>query len=316
MLHRLGAIGCVLLAERLRSGRDRVTDLKLGCPVWACADWRGSLYPARTQPRDFLREYAKIFPTVEGNSTFYALPPAHCVSRWREETPPEFRFCFKFPKVITHRLMLRHASAETNEFLQRMAPMHDRLGPLMLQLGPRFGPQSLDVLDRYLRELSDEFSYAVEVRHPEFYSDPLAEAALNQLLRQRGVDRVLFDSRCVHAACVNDSSTREAVSRKPRLPLRTQSSGERPIVRFVGQNAVEPAREYLRDWIEPVGDWLRNGKSVYFYTHTPDDKRAPGLARLFEQMLQLAVPELPLLPDFHHAGIEPQQAGLFEQVAP
>lgn len=292
-----------------------VTDLKLGCPVWACADWRGSLYGARTPPRDFLSEYAKVFPAVEGNSTFYALPPAHCVSRWREETPHDFRFCFKFPMTISHRLMLRHCASETSEFLNRMAPMRDRLGPMMLQLGPRFGPQSLDVLDRYLSELSGEFKYAVEVRHPDFFGDPLAEASLNQLLRQRGVDRVLFDSRCVHAAAVHDASTRAAVSRKPMLPLRTQSSGERPIVRFVGQNACEPAREYLRDWIEPVQNWLDNGKSVYFFTHTPDDMNAPGLARMFQEMLGPVIPDLPQLPPFAQALPAPQQGSLFGEGA-
>lgn len=288
-----------------------MTDLKLGCPVWACADWRGSIFSARTKPADFLREYAQVFPTVEGNSSFYALPPSSSIRRWGEQTPASFRFCFKFPMTITHRLKLRHAQAETSEFLQRMAPLRSRLGPMMIQLGPRFSPQSLDVLDGYLRSLSSEFDYAVEVRHRAFFDDPLAEAALNQLLRQRGVDRVLFDSRCVHAAAADDTSTREAIARKPSLPLRVQSSGERPIVRFVGQNTVAAAARYLQDWVEPVQAWLRQGKSVYFYTHTPDDRNAPQLARQFEALLQSALPELPRLPEFMHGKVEPEQATLF-----
>ncbi len=291
-----------------------VVDLKLGCPVWACGDWRGSVFDERAKPADFLRQYAQIFPTVEGNSTFYALPKAASVRRWLEDTPAHFRFCFKFPMTITHRLQLRHAQAETAEFLHRMAPLRSRLGPLMLQLGPRFGPKSLDILDRFLRGLSTDFDYAVEVRHSAFFNDPLAEAALNQLLRQRGVDRVLFDSRCVHAAMATDASTREALARKPRLPLRVQSSGERPIVRFVGQNAVEPARDYLADWSGPVQSWLNQGKSVYFFTHTPDDRNAPGLAKAFEDMLTDAVPGLRRLPELRQTARQPVQASMFPEM--
>ena len=286
-------------------------DLKLGCPVWACAHWRGSVFDRRARPTDFLRQYAQIFPTVEGNSSFYALPSADNVRRWGAETPVNFRFCFKFPMTITHRLKLRHAELDTHQFLRRMAPLRSRLGPLMIQLGPRFGPESLDVLDRYLRDLSAEFEYAVEVRHRAFFDDPLAEAALNQLLRQRAVDRVLFDSRCVHAASGADSSTREAIARKPSLPLRVQSSGERPIVRFVGQNTVEPAKPYLHDWVAPVQQWLEQGKSVYFFTHTPDDRNAPQLARQFEKLLQTTLPALPRLPDFVQPEALPKQANLF-----
>ncbi|MBT6770196.1 MAG: DUF72 domain-containing protein, partial [Opitutales bacterium] len=45
----------------------------IGCPVWSCRDWIGTVFDKQSDPGDLLREYAKRFNTVEGNSIFYAL---------------------------------------------------------------------------------------------------------------------------------------------------------------------------------------------------------------------------------------------------
>lgn len=272
--------------------------LRIGCPVWACGDWRGSLYTRGAERKDYLRQYAEVYATVEGNSTFYALPSAAAVQRWREETPAHFRFCFKFPSEITHRLQLRHARAETHAFLKLMAPLGERLGPLMLQLPPRFGGDQVDVLRAYLRELPGEFGYAVEVRHPEFFDQGAHEAALHELLRERGADRCVFDSRCLHAATDRERSTLQAQDRKPALPLRTQAIGRRPLVRFVAQNHAAAAEDYLDPWIDALESWCRAGLEPYFFAHTPDDREAPELARRVHQRLRARLPQLPALAAF------------------
>ena len=272
--------------------------LRIGCPVWACADWRGGLYTRAAERKDFLAQYSQVFDCVEGNSTFYALPSSSAVCRWRDETPETFRFCFKFPSEISHRAMLRNCGAQTADFLQLMAPLGPRLGPFMLQLGPRFSAAYLDVLRAYLKLLPGDFEYAVEVRHPDFFDQGVNEAALHELLRERSVDRCLFDTRCVHAGADRDSSTQQAQSRKPSLPLRTQAVGRRPMVRFVGQNQVEAAEEYLDVWIDTVVRWQQAGLSPYFFTHTPDDRHAPELARRLHQRLRTDRAQLPEMAAF------------------
>jgi uncharacterized protein YecE (DUF72 family) len=272
--------------------------LRIGCPVWACAEWRGTLYTRNAERKDYLAQYAQVFDTVEGNSSFYALPSVAAVARWRAETPEHFRFCFKFPSEITHRSMLRNARVATAEFLGLMATLGPRLGPFMIQLGPRFSAAYLDVLRAFLRELPGEFQYAVEVRHPDFFDQGANEAALHELLRERDVDRCIFDTRCVHAGNALDSSTVQAQARKPALPLRTLAVGHRPMLRFVGQNDAAAAQPFLDVWVETVVSWLRAGRYPYVFTHTPDDRQAPLLARLLHQRLRLALPQLPALPEF------------------
>lgn len=286
--------------------------LRIGCPVWACADWRGRLYTRGAERKDYLAQYAQVFGAVEGNSTFYALPSSAAVARWRDETPEQFRFCFKFPSEITHRSMLRNARAPTHAFLKLMAPLGERLGPFMLQLGPRFGAMHLEQLRAFLRELPTQFQYAVEVRHPDFFDQGANEAALHDMLRERGVDRCLFDTRCVHAGTAHDRSTAQAQERKPALPLRTQAVGLRPLVRFVGQNHAEAAEDYLDVWVGALTTWAGIGLEPYFFAHTPDDRQAPDLARLVHQRLRRLMPQLPALSDFPgecEARARPPRAG-------
>jgi uncharacterized protein YecE (DUF72 family) len=48
------------------------------------------------------REYYRLFPVVELQSTFYNLPQARTAERWRAEAPVGFRFCLKAWQTITH----------------------------------------------------------------------------------------------------------------------------------------------------------------------------------------------------------------------
>ncbi|MEE4380347.1 MAG: DUF72 domain-containing protein, partial [Candidatus Competibacteraceae bacterium] len=103
----------------------------LGCPLWSNRDWTGRFFNVSARPANFLRQYSSVFNTVEGNTTFYALPTADTVIRWRNETPESFHFSCKFSRAITHDRRLRHTGAETREFFKRLSPLADRLGPFM-----------------------------------------------------------------------------------------------------------------------------------------------------------------------------------------
>ena len=58
-------------------------------------------------------QYASVFDTAEGNATFYGLPSAETVARWAAEAPETFRFCLKFPRVVTHDHALAGPTAAT-----------------------------------------------------------------------------------------------------------------------------------------------------------------------------------------------------------
>src|ERR1043165_3507666 len=115
----------------------------LGCPGWGVKTWVGRLFPSSTRPTEFLERYARVFNTVEGNTTFYALPERDVVERWRDQVPDDFRFCFKFPREISHDRLLIAAAGGVAPSLDRVPPLGPRLGPLMPQRPPRLEPLQL-----------------------------------------------------------------------------------------------------------------------------------------------------------------------------
>lgn len=272
--------------------------LFLGCPVWAFAGWRGSLYTRSARREEFLPQYARVFGAVEGNATFYGLPTEATVRRWCDETPAGFRFSFKFPRAVSHDAKLVGAERETAAFLDLMGLLPDRLGPLLLQLGPNFAARDLGRLDQFLQSLPSGPSVAVEVRHPDFFLDPAAERDLDALLLARRAGRGNFDTHDVFAAPAADETTSISQGRKPRVPRRATYTTGPAFVRFVGRNTVSESVAALEFWVERVACWLEDGVDVCFFTHTPDDTMAPQLARQFHQLLARRVSGLPALGPF------------------
>lgn len=270
----------------------------LGCPVWACSDWTGSLFTSTAKKHEFLHQYSMAFNTVEGNSTFYGLPSLDTVRRWCDEALPGFRFALKFPRAISHDKQLVDADLETREFLSILEVLQasEHLGPSFLQLAPSFSAAQLPQLAVYLRQLPEEFPFAVEVRHADFYSLGPHEQELDELLRRLQIDRVIFDSRPLFSAPAGDEHEAEAQRRKPNCPARQTVTGQHPLLRFVGRNDVESARPWIDEWAPVVAQWIRDGLTPYVFTHTPHDKHAPDLARTFHSTLNQFLPDLPPLP--------------------
>jgi uncharacterized protein YecE (DUF72 family) len=276
---------------------------RLGCPIWSNRDWTGRFFSAAL-PGQLLRQYSSVFNTVEGNTTFYGLPRHDVAARWHEDVAAGFQFCFKFLQSITHELRLRDAGVETQAFFDRMGLLGEHLGPFWLQLPPAFGPAELPALDAYLAALPGGFDYAVEVRHPDFFSQGEAGQRLNQLLQGKGIDRIILDSRALFSASPDEADTREAQRKKPRLPVQPLVTGQRPCVRFVGHPDVAANRPFLEPWVRQVAEWITAGLTPYVFTHTPNNRYAPELARLFHELLKAQVDSVGELPPWPAAGQE------------
>jgi uncharacterized protein YecE (DUF72 family) len=277
----------------------------LGCPGWGLKSWVGRLFPAGTKHTDFLARYAEVFNTVEGNTTFYALPTADTVARWREQVPPSFRFCFKFPQTITHERLLHDCAAEVREFLGRVSPLGELLGTLFLQLPPRFGAGQLPLLRAFLASLPAGFRYGVELRDEAFFRAGPDEDATLSLLRERGVDLVIMDTRGVHSS--KSLAFADVRGRKPNLPVVMRATAAQPLVRFVPHETFDESRPFAEPWSRRIAAWIAEGKRPYFFMHAPDDTFAPENAYAFHAMVRAHadVGELPPWPG------APRQLGLF-----
>jgi len=259
--------------------------LRVGCPVWACEYWRGKLFTRRVPRKEWLHQYSSVFGTVEGNSTFYALPSHDTIRRWAETTCDGFRFALKFPRSISHDKRLSQADQDTSAFLKTLEILRDsnRLGPSFLQLPPDFGPEQFPVLEAYLRNLPGEFPWAVEVRNFGWFDQGDHERRLDSLLAELQIDKVLFDSRPLYSKPPSDESERRSQTRKPKTPIRRIATGAHPFLRIVGRNTVLEAKPWIAEWAPLIAEWIQSGQSPFVFTHTPDDTYAPDFARMLMQ---------------------------------
>lgn len=257
-----------------------------------------------------IRKISKLVPCprhincVEGNTTLYALPKAEIVSRWYEQTHDDFRFCFKFPATISHQAALRNCDDLSHEFFTRLAPLASRIGQYWLQLPATFGPRDLPALWNFLDGLPCEFSYGVEVRHPEFFAKGKAEQQFNRGLHQRSVNRVILDSRPVHSAIARTPAMIDAQKKKPKVPVHALMTAHHPLVRFIGSDDMVQNRELFGVWIRTLPKWTQT-TTPYLFLHTPDIAQAPELVDTLWSDLRAALPEIGDAPSI------PQQSTLF-----
>lgn len=144
--------------------------IRIGACAWNFPEWRGSFYPAELPESEWLDFYARYFPAVELDSTFYNVPDENAVRRWIEQTPAAFRFSCKLPRQITHICRLRDCTQELNTFFRTIEPLAAKLHVVLVQLPPSFTPKDgRQMLRKFLVQLPKAFRFAIEFRNPGWH---------------------------------------------------------------------------------------------------------------------------------------------------
>jgi uncharacterized protein YecE (DUF72 family) len=180
-----------LVAEaqaRLAPGACRV-----GTSGWTYPNWRGTFYPKGLKQADWLAFYAERFATVEINASFYRLPTPAMIARWAAITPPGFLFAVKAWRLLTHERRLRDCAEPLHIFLERIAPLGEKLGPVLFQLPPGLR-LDLPLLEGFLAGLPPGPRYAFEFRAPGWWTDPVLA-----LLERAGAAFVSFELAELHS---------------------------------------------------------------------------------------------------------------------
>ena len=154
------------------------------------------------------------------------------------QTDPEFRFVVKLPRRITHERRLADTDEPLRLFLDAIEPLGPRTHALWIQLPGSFAPADVPALGRFLRRRSTAHRWAVEVRHPAFFADQHATRRLEETLVAAGAEWVPFDTTAFYRRPPTSDAERAAWSKKPRVALRSHALTDRPIVRYLGRDAV------------------------------------------------------------------------------
>lgn len=247
---------------------ERSGKVYLGTQGFSFDDWIGPFYPAGTSKTAYLEQYAERLPAVEIDSTFYGVPRATTVQKWRERTPPGFRFAAKFPKLITHEKKLDRALGDAEAFIGTMQVLGNKLAVLVLQFAYDFTPDLRDRLELFLAALPEGTPYAVEVRNRGW-----VKTEFREMLARHNIALVLQDLHYM-----------------PKLDWIT---ADFTVIRWLGRRKdiarfdkilIDRSQE-LEEWAVMVSRFLADGVNVYGFFNNHFAGHSPESVRQFAALL-------------------------------
>lgn len=140
--------------------------VRVGCAGWSIPRIASARFATEGS---HLARYADTLDAVEINSSFHRPHAATVYARWAATVPRDFRFAVKVPRTITHEHALIDADEELAIFLDQVAGLGSKLGPLLVQLPPSHEHQAR-VATAFFRALRARFDglVALEPRHPSW----------------------------------------------------------------------------------------------------------------------------------------------------
>ncbi len=142
----------------------------VGTSGWQYASWKERFYPKGLPQRVWLEHYARRFPVVELNNSFYRLPGETTFDGWRDRTPEGFLFAVKASRYITHIRRMREAKDSVDLFWARASRLKEKLGPVLFQFPPNLRAD-VPLLEEFLAGLPGPTRAAFEFRDRSWWRD-------------------------------------------------------------------------------------------------------------------------------------------------
>jgi uncharacterized protein YecE (DUF72 family) len=293
------------LAPKLRAMAEQ--GVYFGGSSWKYEGWLGTIYnPENYQTRgkfstrkfedECLREYARVFPCVCGDFSFYQFPTAQYWERLFGSVPAPFVFGLKVPEDITVARWPSHARYGTRAgkdnpafldpktferlFARPLLPYSDRVAALIFEFGTiaKSVVSGLDEfstrLDGFLRALPETFRYAVEIRNPEYlkprYFDILHASNVAHVFNAWTRMPEIIDQLDLPGASTADFLVARALLRRGR-PYAEAVDAFQPYQTI--QEVQQPVRDGLRRIVEIA---LERKKPAFLFINNRLEGHAPS----------------------------------------
>ncbi len=240
--------------------------IEIGVTGWGDHD---SLYPPDIKSTDKLKTYSSFFPTVEVDSSFYAVQPIKNYQKWVRDTPERFSFVVKAYQGMTGHTRGDIPFESTEEmfrlFRESVKPLQEanKLKMVLFQYPPWFDCNRDNVEQlRQAKEKMGDVPVALEFRHQSWFHPSFQERTLD-FMKEEG---------WIHSICDEPQAGAGSVPTvlEPTHPEQT-------LIRFHGRN---------------VHGWQKKGKSNqdwrdvrYLYRYSEDE-----LIEWKEKLLELHKP--------------------------
>lgn len=153
-------------------------ELRIGTSGWQYDHWRDVFYPGELSKKDWFSYYADHFDTVEVNNTFYHLPSEETFQSWHDQAPAGFLYALKFSRYGTQMKKLKDPDSTIGNFMDRAKSLEDHLGPVLVQLPPRWKPD-VARLAAFLAAAPTDVRWAVEFRDASWLIDEVLETLID-----------------------------------------------------------------------------------------------------------------------------------------
>ncbi|MFN2568150.1 MAG: DUF72 domain-containing protein [Candidatus Dormibacteria bacterium] len=231
----------------------------VGTSGWQYRSWAGHFYPQGLPQKRWLSFYSSNFDCVEVNNTFYHLPARHVFESWAQQARPGFHYALKFSRYLTHLKRLRDPAEPVQRFLERARALGPSLGPVLLQLPPRF-PVDVRRLEESLACFPEGMRIAVEFRDRSWFTE-----SVRSLLSARQV------ALCLADRCGRPQGPLWATADWGFIRLHEGTAAPRPCY---GDRALDR-------WAERISDLWDAGRDVYVFFNNDGRSCAPRDATRF-----------------------------------
>ena len=208
-----------------------------------------TFYPPHFQDKSRLSYYASLNNSIEINSSFYQIPLARTVTKWRNEVPIDFKFTFKLFKGITHQKNLNFDPEILSQFFNVINHVSDQKGCVLVQFPPsitlaHFKQISLLMQAIESNNLVTPWKIAFEFRNRSLYCEEIYE-----LLAEFNFGMVTHDKANVQSPVLANHSD--------FVYLRFHG----PDGNYKGTYADDVLSEYATY----INEWLAEAKTVFVY---------------------------------------------------
>ena len=257
------------MAEVSPSTPSLSPEVRVGGTMWTIRPWRGTVYPEKDPQRTWPSHYGRQFGTLEFNATHYRIHPAERMAEWASAMPEGFKFCPKFPQIITHFRRFKGCEGPTDDFIEGLLALGDNLGPAFIQLPPHFAPHHAEAMRTYLAKWPRELKLAVEFRHPGWFEGGAEAEEVWALMKELGIGAVISDT----------AGRRDALHMRVTAPF--------VLVRFGGYEGHASDEARLDAWAQRIGSWQEDGlEEFHLLVHQPDSVHTPKTSRQFARLVQ------------------------------
>jgi uncharacterized protein YecE (DUF72 family) len=273
--------------------------LLIGTSAWADHE---PFYPPGLKPAAQLPFYARYFPVVEVNTTYYRVPSRRMVEGWVERTPEEFVLDVKPPRELTSTPETPKGEPPepdadlASAFAEAISPLAEsgKLGAITVQFPPSY--RNTEEHREYLRllpELLPGYPVAVEFRRRDWLDEEHAEQTL-ALLEEAGLSYTMADEPQMGSGSVP--------------PLYAVTNPKLAVVRFHGRNYEtwykftgssrdrfnwEYTPEELEEWRPKLEAALQAAEAVHVLFNTNYANQGPRNAMRLMDMFGIPHPPPP-----------------------